>query len=435
MKALGIDIGTTSICVVVYEGENGTLPFIARRKNEFISENFEQDPDAIADKVMEMLSEAEKCGFGRNALSAIGISSQMHGILYVNKEGEAVSPFYTWKDEKGKLLNAEGKSYEAVLQEKTGLLMFSGYGTVTHYFLGQKGQIPQDAYRMINIGDYIAMRLTGRKSPLLDESIAASFGGYIIESENFAWEKFKKAGIKTEFYPEISRSGEPFGFYKGIPAGCALGDNQASFYCIMDKPEEQININVGTGSQVVIFDERCIYNEKIDVRPFFKKGKLYVGASVNGGKTYERLASFFEETVYEFTGMKINAFEKMNIIGSQNTRSTLVINPCLYGSRGRMDEYGKIENLTPENFHPSDFIRAYVRGMAEELYQLYMDFPEEIREGRREIVASGNGIRKNRLMAEAVAERFHMQLHFIDIEEEAAAGAAKAALDRYAKLT
>lgn len=100
-----------------------------------------------------------------------------------------------------------------------------------------------------------------------------------------------------------------------------------------------------------------------------------------------------------------------------------------------MDEYGKIENLTPENFHPSDFIRAYVRGMAEELYQLYMDFPEEIREGRREIVASGNGIRKNRLMAEAVAERFHMKLHFIDIEEEAAAGAAKAALDRYAKLT
>ena len=38
-------------------------------------------------------------------------------------------------------------------------------------------------------------------------------------------------------------------------------------------------------------------------------------------------------------------------------------------------------------------------------------------------------------MAEAVAERFHMKLHFIDIEEEAAAGAAKAALDRYAKLT
>lgn len=166
----------------------GRCPLLPGRKNEFISENFEQDPDAIADKVMEMLSEAEKCGFGRNALSAIGISSQMHGILYVNKEGEAVSPFYTWKDEKGKLL-MQMEKVRSCLQEKTGLLMFSGYGTVTHYFLGQKGQIPQDAYRMINIGDYIAMRLTGRKSPLLDESIAASFGGYIIESENFAWGK------------------------------------------------------------------------------------------------------------------------------------------------------------------------------------------------------------------------------------------------------
>lgn len=34
-------------------------------------------------------------------LSVIGISSQMHGILYVDKEGHGVSPYYTWKTESG----------------------------------------------------------------------------------------------------------------------------------------------------------------------------------------------------------------------------------------------------------------------------------------------------------------------------------------------
>lgn len=429
MKSLGIDIGTTSICVAVYESENETLPFVTSRKNSFISENFEQDPELIIDNVMEMLLEAKTNGYGEDILDAIGVSSQMHGILYINKEGEAVSPFYTWKDEKGKKLKEDGKSYEAYLQEVTGLSMFSGYGTVTHYFLGENGLIPHAAYRMVNIGDYVAMRLTGRKSPLIDESIAASFGGYQIETEDFAWDILKNAGVKTEYYPEISHSGKPFGFYKGVPVSCALGDNQASFYCVMDRPEEQININVGTGSQVVIYDKRNIYKERIEVRPYLKKGSLYVGASINGGKVYERLAAFFEEIIYEFTGMKINAFEKMSFIGAEKTASSLLINPSLYGSRLNKSEYAKIENLTADNFHPSDFIRAYVRGMAEELFQLYMDFPKEIREGRREIIASGNGIRKNRLMAEEIEKKFDMRLRFSDIEEEAAAGAAKAALD------
>ena len=60
------------------------------------------------------------------------------------------------------------------------------------------------------------------------------------------------------------------------------------------------------------------------------------------------------------------------------------------------DAYGTMKNLTADDFHASDFIRAYVKGMADELYRMYLEFPEEIRRGRTEIVASGNGIRKIR---------------------------------------
>ena len=50
------------------------------------------------------------------------------------------------------------------------------------------------------------------------------------------------------------------------------------------------------------FDSRYYRTAAADIRPYFHKGCLYVGASLNGGKVYEKLAAFFEEIVYEFTG-------------------------------------------------------------------------------------------------------------------------------------
>ena len=441
VKSLGIDIGTTSICLVCYEEGREKLLFTASRQNEFLPGTFEQDPEAIVEKVKDMLAEAERNGFGAgtadtmdsSAADSIGISSQMHGILYVDADGCAVSPFYTWKDEKGRELMEDGRSYEACLSQSLGMPVFSGFGTVTHFCLSRKGLIPGKAVKLANIGDYVAMRLTGRKSPLTDESIAASFGGYDVHEGDFAREKLEQAGVDISYYPELCRQGEAAGTYQGIPVSCAFGDNQASFYGALDKPETQISVNVGTGSQVSLFDSRYYRTAAADIRPYFHKGCLYVGASLNGGKVYEKLAAFFEEIVYEFTGQNIQAFDQMARLGAEKKETGLMITPSLYGKRGEAgsgaDAYGTVKNLTADDFHASDFIRAYVKGMADELYRMYLEFPEEIRRGRTEIVASGNGVRKNLLMAEETAKVFGLPVIFKDTQEEAAAGAAKAALD------
>ena len=215
MKSLGIDIGTTSICLVCYEEGREKLLFTASRQNEFLPGTFEQDPEAIVEKVKDMLAEAERNGFGAgtadtmdsSAADSIGISSQMHGILYVDADGCAVSPFYTWKDEKGRELMEDGRSYEACLSQSLGMPVFSGFGTVTHFCLSRKGLIPGKAVKLANIGDYVAMRLTDRKSPLTDESIAASFGGYDVQEGDFAREKLEQAGVDISYYPELCRRG------------------------------------------------------------------------------------------------------------------------------------------------------------------------------------------------------------------------------------
>ena len=39
-------------------------------------------------------------------LSGLG-SQQMHGIVYVDKEGNCVSPLYTWQDARGSIYDGE----------------------------------------------------------------------------------------------------------------------------------------------------------------------------------------------------------------------------------------------------------------------------------------------------------------------------------------
>lgn len=427
MNTLGIDIGTTSICMVVYDGKQKKILISRSAPNAFLEGSFRQDADEIVRKVQNLLKEVSSIPF-----DAVGISTQMHGIVYVNGKGEAVTPLYTWKEECGDLPFRGKESYAEYLSRTTGYPMYTGYGSVTHFYLQETEKIPADAQGFVDIGDYLAMRLTGSALRGVNESLAASFGGFDLKSGRFDFEAFQKAGVDTRFYPEICPWEKAAGFYEGKPVFAAVGDNQASFLGAVRNPETGISVNVGTGSQVSVFTRRlCAEAAKsgTDIRPFPGGGYLYVGASLNGGKVYERLAAFFAEVCGRFTGTEpdlFNIYEKMYDIAGQKKATDLKARPALYGRRGGVEnrEMSGFLGLTDENFHPADLIRSYVHGMAEELAGLYEAFPEEIKEGRNSLTASGNGLRRNALLREEVEKVFALPLIFSGYEEEAAAGAA-----------
>lgn len=422
MRAVGIDIGTTSLCLVLYEKESGRILESLAADNAFLPGSFCQDPERIVQLVSDMLNTLlERFG----SVDGVGVTSQMHGILYVDDKGKAVSDFYTWKESA-----KEGEQAARLLSESTGYSLYAGYGTVTHFCLERAGKLPESAVCFVNIGDYLVMRLCGLKRPKTDPTMAASFGGYRIAGQAFDFSALSAAGVNTACYPPVETKGSPAGFYKGIPVFWAVGDNQAGFYAAAGEAEDTININVGTGSQVSLFSGQLKEGCSGEIRPFVGKGYLYVQASVNGGKVYEKLAAFFEETIAAFTGMKVNAYDKMKELGLACIQTDLQVRPSLYGARGREEEKGSLKGLTEENFHPQNLIRAYVAGMAEELYRLYEEFPEELKKGRCQIVGSGNGIRRNVLLQQEVERIFHMPVTFSEIEEEAAAGAALIAMHR-----
>ena len=100
----------------------------------------------------------------------------MHGMLYVDACGEAVSPLYTWQDGRGNLPLGDGRSSAEQLKDAGCGAAAGGYGLTTHYYLMKNDQLPANAAKMTTISDYIAMRLTERRTPVLGADMAASWG-------------------------------------------------------------------------------------------------------------------------------------------------------------------------------------------------------------------------------------------------------------------
>ena len=94
---LGIDIGTTSICALARNTETGKPELVLNRPNRAALPSPApyarlQDPAVILETVRELLAAAtEQLG----SPAAIGFSGQMHGILCLDRNGDALSPLYT----------------------------------------------------------------------------------------------------------------------------------------------------------------------------------------------------------------------------------------------------------------------------------------------------------------------------------------------------
>lgn len=174
----------------------------------------------------------------------------MHGIMYVNHEGECIGPLYTWQDERGALPCSDGKSICETLADTYGGRIYPGYGLATHH--QKAGLIPESAVKICTIMDYIGMKMTGRNEPVMHSSNAASLGMFDMSERRFMREIIRDAGISEGLLPETSDEFAALGRYRGRTVGLAIGDNQAEFLGAVDDIDHAVLLNMGTGGQVSV---------------------------------------------------------------------------------------------------------------------------------------------------------------------------------------
>lgn len=434
MCFLGIDIGTSSICGVVYDyTSSGNIVSITKNNDTHIisSESWEktQDAAAIVDIVSELIREFR---LKYPAMKGIGFSGQMHGIVYANERGEAVSPLYTWQDSRGSLPYKDGLSYAAYLSQTTGIPLSTGFGLVTHFYNQENGFVPEGTATLCTIMDYVVMKLTGRNRPLMDYSNAASLGFFDKARLAFDREALRRVGIDPAILPEVAASGSLAGYYGDVPVYSAIGDNQASFLGSVRDIRSSIHLTVGTSSQLSVYSDDYVEIPSLDTRPLPGGGYILVGAALCGGYSFALLKNFFQETIRLCMGKEVSGadlYEAMTSVPYQSDLAVdLQVETLFDGTRLDPSKRGTISNISTVNLTPEAMILGFLKGIARELYDFYQLVPPSIRQHKTILVGSGNGIKRNPLLRQALEARFACPLHLSEHQEEAALGACLCAM-------
>ncbi len=419
MKKIGVDIGTTTVCISVVD-ENGRVVNSVTVKNSshIPTENgFESLQDA--DKLFEIC--AELIGSAKEKYPdavSVGVTGQMHGILYVSSSGRAVSPLFGWQDGRGDLLHRKG-TYASCVSEICGSPVSTGYGIVTHFYNTVNGLVPNGAAKICTAPDYVAMRLCSLSSPVMHPSMAASIGCFDSARGKFDLSAAERLGFDAGILPDIVSRPSVTGEYRKMAVKCAIGDNQASFLG-SGADEKSILVNVGTGAQICVAG-RGTERNGVEVRPYLDGDFITVGASLSGGYAYAMLEKFFAK-VANLAGASCGSlYSAMDDALEQYGKApTLRVDTRFCGTRADPSARGAITNISPENFTPEQLMLGFADGIAEELYSMYRFMPS----GQTRLIGSGNGMRRNKALRRSVEKIFGMPVELVANDEEAAFGAA-----------
>ncbi len=431
MYYLGIDLGTTSVSAAVIDA--WTYYVVATKAVRHYAEltpdvprAYLQDPELLVDQAIKLIqSYRERYG----TFVGIGVTGQMHGIVYVNPKGKSLSPLYTWLDKRAENPIDKGISYRQLLYDLTGETVPGGYGASTHFALVRSERVPEETATLCTLADYFVMRLCGLSQPVTDMTLAQSMGLYDLEAQTFSEEHWGKIGGPNLKLPTVSRGYKVEGQYNGSAVITAIGDNQASFIGSVREFDSSVSVTLGTSGQL-----SCLSQEEmsgsfsdVDLRPFPGGGTLLVGASLTGGKAFQLLASLFAGVALEMTGEHLlNPYEHLDIDPRKLERPHLVVDTRFAGSRSEPQKTGSINNITLDNFSLEHLVYGFAQGVVDELDAFWQGgFSDAgVVPKIRRMAGSGNLLRSNRLIRQLLTETFTLPLMVTDYQEEAAVGAA-----------
>jgi sedoheptulokinase len=442
---LGLDFGTTKVACVLVDLEEGSLLDSASVDTDAYTRcksplYYEQDTDRVQGALTEAVSRCLKEFEGE--ISSIGITGQMHGVVGIDERGNPATNLVTWQDERGNEPGKNGRTLLEEMEDRGGeRAIATGYGIVTLYDWIVRKRLPNIS-KVCTIPDYFGMRMTGRKQPVIDDTMADSTGAF--DPWERAWDHgyISDLELDTGIFPDVVPPSTVLGQVRDEdiltllngsrpPVSVSIGDNQASYIGSVRDYSDTILVNIGTASQVSyladgppsIDSSPSIDGYDVVVRPFVEGKRLVSGNSLSGGCSYARLRGFFEETgrdlfgVTDFSGL----WERMEaLVSGQEDSCGLELNPLYWGKRSDPASRGFIQGLNDKNFTPSNLIYSTLEGVVNILIEMVDD---RIIEKKKSLVGSGNALRKNEILRKVTERIFRKKLFVPLYEEEAAIGA------------
>lgn len=414
---LGIDVGTTKNACVIVESEQRMLLACESMAHQAVIAEGIQDAGRHIDIIRQLISRLPEQLLQQ--VKAVGVTGQMHGVVTWSQN--MVSPLFTWQS-----ATRELKRFQMIAPE-----LRHGFGGASLAQLASDRQL-DDYEHAATIHDYLVWQLTGcPEKTVMDYSNAASWGAYLLRENRFDASVWKQLGIPERLMPEVVPIGtkagvtvEGWGIPAGIPVMAAVGDNQASVVATAEFPADEIYLTLGTGAQLsVVIDHPADF---VECRPYPDGRFLAVAAPLCGGAAWAWLHQHVKAWLTALKREPISDAELYDridalAVAALQDEDLPVVHPHFLGERHDPGVRGTLEELTLENFTPQKLAAALALGIIDNLRQM---LPEELWQGRKRLLISGNAIRKTRALQVACVKCFGVKPIPTAGKEEAACGAA-----------
>ena len=252
MYLLGYDLGSSSVkasLVNAATGECVSSAFFPKKEMEIKSVKAgwaEQDTETWWTN-LKLATEAVLTEFGKDpaAIKAIGISYQMHGLVLVDENQQAIRDSIIWCDSRA--VPYGQKAFEAIGGEKCLSHLLNTPGNFTLSKLAWvKEHEPENfakaKYYMLP-GDYLAMRMTGK--PATTASGLSEGIGWDFKQDAPAKFLFDYFGFDMNLIPDLVPTfGQQGNLKADIAAELGLAEGTPVTYRAGDQPNNALSLNV-----------------------------------------------------------------------------------------------------------------------------------------------------------------------------------------------
>ena len=240
---IGIDLGTTAAKCAIYE-ETGRVVAEAQKEMEILyprSGEAEQDAHAFYTVSCELIKQClRNTDIHTRDIAALGIDSQMGGIMSIDRKYDPVTYYDTPLDSR----SAEENRY---MHQKYGDLIIEKNGSISTYgnkiLYWKKKSEWQDIYKFIQPSGFVAGKLAGLSGDdaIIDESFLCFSGLSDLALSEWSDELCRKLDVDERKLPRIVKSNqiigettreaaEDTGLPAGIPICAGCGDQAAGLF-------------------------------------------------------------------------------------------------------------------------------------------------------------------------------------------------------------
>jgi xylulokinase len=398
---LGIDLGTSSVKVVVY-ALDGSIRGIGTAEYPILTPSVgyaEQEPeDWWRATILAVRQAMDKAG--KPDISGIGFSGQMHGFVLIGRDRRALCPAIIWADQRSADLLAEIKSIVGPDLQKCGTAPAAGFLIATLFWL-QKHQpeLLERALTLVMPKDYIRLKITGELGT--DESDASATGIFDVERRTWADDLITRLQLPRSIFPVTHESVELVGHLRkdaaaelglapGIPVSAGSSDQpaQAVGNGLIDPPLGSVTI--GTGGQVFVPLSQPLLDPKLRLHTFCHAPRerwYLLGAMLSAGMALRWLRAILGSDRFSYAELDRAAGEV------EPGCEGLTFLPYIVGERSPiMDARAKGGFVGLALRHgPGHLVRALLEGITFALRQI-IEAMEDCGANLPKLVASGNGL-------------------------------------------